>query len=122
VRNAVHSPIFQPYQLSRFSVAQILHGRGVLGRGRARTPGGEVAIWGAVRGGSDLLSALDRANWARPIGEFRLVVDKGDPANLVSFCADGAKRISPTQYEVRKTSFLPGTDLHILILKRSRNR
>ncbi|HWE19045.1 MAG TPA: DUF4424 family protein, partial [Hyphomicrobiaceae bacterium] len=62
------------------------------------------------------------SNWARPIGQFRLVVDKGDPANLVSFCADGAKRISPTQYEVRKTSFLPGTDLHILILKPSRNR
>ena len=61
-------------------------------------------------------------NWARPIGEFHLVVDKGDPASLVSFCAEGVKRIGPTQYEVRKTSFLPSADLHILILKRSRNR
>jgi hypothetical protein len=62
------------------------------------------------------------ADGARPIGQFRLVVDKGDPANLVSFCADGVRQISPTQLEVRTADFVPNDDLHILILKRSRSR
>jgi len=62
------------------------------------------------------------ANWAKPIGEFRLVVDTGDPANLVSFCMEGARKTGPTRYEVRKTAFLPQDDLHILILKRLRGR
>jgi hypothetical protein len=56
------------------------------------------------------------ANWAKPIGEFRLVIDKGAADNLVSFCASGVKKISPTQFEVRKTNFTPTDDLHILIL------
>ncbi len=29
------------------------------------------------------------ANWAGPIKDFRLVVDKGKPGNLISFCATG---------------------------------
>ena len=57
------------------------------------------------------------ANWARPIGSFRLVVDKGKPANLVSFCADGVKKIGPTQYEVRHTNWRPTRDLHVLIIE-----
>ena len=32
------------------------------------------------------------ANWAKPIKDFRLVVDKGEPDSLVSFCATGVKR------------------------------
>jgi hypothetical protein len=55
-------------------------------------------------------------NWAGPIGDFRLVVDKGDPSNLVSFCADGVKKISATEFEVRKKNFVPSKDLHVLIL------
>jgi hypothetical protein len=62
-------------------------------------------------------SLATETNRARPIGEFRLVVDKGHPANLVSFCADGAQKIGPTRYEVRKTDYRPTTDLHVLILK-----
>jgi Domain of unknown function (DUF4424) len=57
------------------------------------------------------------ANWAGPIGEFTLVVDKGKPMNLVSFCATGVKKISPTRFELRKTNFLPKSDLSILILE-----
>jgi Domain of unknown function (DUF4424) len=57
-------------------------------------------------------------NWARPIGEFRLVVDKGNPSNLVSFCADGVKKISATEFEVRKKNFMPSKDLKILILRK----
>jgi hypothetical protein len=55
-------------------------------------------------------------NWAGPIGDFRLVVDKGDPSNLVSFCADGVKKISATEFEVRKKNFVPSKDLNVLIL------
>jgi hypothetical protein len=57
------------------------------------------------------------ANWKGPIGDFRLVVDKGSTDNLVSFCMDGVKKIAPTQFEVRKTNFEPQRDLDILIVK-----
>jgi hypothetical protein len=56
------------------------------------------------------------ANWKAPIGDFRMVVDKGAPANLVSFCADGVKKISATQFEVRHTNFTPTGDVSIVIL------
>jgi hypothetical protein len=56
------------------------------------------------------------ANWKKPIGDFRMVVDKGDAANIVSFCADGVHKISPTQFEVRHTDFTPTSDVSILIL------
>ena len=57
------------------------------------------------------------ANWKAPIGDFRMVVDKGDPANIVSFCAEGVRKISPTQFEVRHTNFTPTGDVSILILQ-----
>ncbi|MDB5429235.1 MAG: hypothetical protein JWP35_351 [Caulobacter sp.] len=57
------------------------------------------------------------ANWKKPIGDFRLVVDKGAAENLVSFCATGVTKIAPTRFEVRKTNFTPVKDLSILILK-----
>ncbi|WEK46151.1 MAG: DUF4424 family protein [Candidatus Andeanibacterium colombiense] len=57
------------------------------------------------------------ANWRGPIGEFRLVVDKGLPENLVSFCMDGVTKLSPTQFEVRKLDYEPDRDLNILILQ-----
>ena len=57
------------------------------------------------------------ANWKAPIGDFRLVVDKGRPDALVSFCMDGVTRLDTTRFEVRKTAFRPGRDLSILILE-----
>ena len=57
------------------------------------------------------------ANWAKPIGTFRLVIDKGAQENLVSFRGDGVKKISPTQFEITKTNFSPSRDINILILK-----
>ena len=57
------------------------------------------------------------ANWAGPIRDFHLVIDKGAPSNLVSFCADGVKKISPTRFEIHKTDFIPKQDLFVLILK-----
>jgi hypothetical protein len=56
-------------------------------------------------------------NWRSPIGDFRLVVDKGAPGNLVSFCAEGVRKISPTRFEVRKKSWRPDRDLRILIVQ-----
>jgi hypothetical protein len=58
------------------------------------------------------------ANWSGPIKAFRLVVDKGSPDNLISFCGEGVKKIGPTQFEMRKTDFTPGGNLSVLILKR----
>ena len=57
------------------------------------------------------------ANWAMPIGDFRLVVDKGRPSNLVSFCATGVRKISPTQFEVRHRNWRPTQDLHVIIVE-----
>lgn len=61
-------------------------------------------------------------NWRSPIGRFRLVVDKGKPGNLVSFCETGVKKISPTQYEVRHNNWRPRQDLHVLIIEPQRSR
>jgi hypothetical protein len=59
------------------------------------------------------------ANWAGPIRSFRLVIDKGRPENLVTFCGEGVKKISATQFEMRKTDFTPQTDLHILLVTKN---
>jgi hypothetical protein len=56
------------------------------------------------------------ANWKGPIKDFRLVVDKGKPDSLVSFCAQGVKKISPTQFEARYSNFTPTKNLDILIV------
>jgi hypothetical protein len=55
-------------------------------------------------------------NWRSPIGSFRLVVDKGDARSLVSFCGEGVRRISPTQFEMRRTNWRPDRDLAVLIV------
>jgi hypothetical protein len=57
------------------------------------------------------------ANWKAPIGEFHMVIDKGDAANLVSFCGEGVRKISATQFEVRHTNFTPKSDVSIVILR-----
>lgn len=56
-------------------------------------------------------------NWRAPIGDFRLVVDKGRPENLVSFCGEGVRRISPTRFEMRRRNWRPTRDLDVLILR-----
>ncbi|MGU3493549.1 DUF4424 domain-containing protein [Xanthobacteraceae bacterium A53D] len=56
------------------------------------------------------------ANWAGPIGDFTLTVDKGKPENLVSFCGKDVKKISPTQFQMKAKDFWPTEDLGILIL------
>jgi hypothetical protein len=58
------------------------------------------------------------SNWSGPIREFRLVVDKGAPDNLVSFCGENVRKIGPTQFEMKKTNFVPQRNLALLILQR----
>jgi hypothetical protein len=60
------------------------------------------------------------ANWSGPMREFRLVVDKGAPENLLSFCGQGVRKISPTQFEVRASNFVPSANISLLILKPER--
>lgn len=57
------------------------------------------------------------ANWAGAIRQFRLTVDKGAPENLVSFCMDGVRKLSPTEFAVEKSDFYPTRNLEILILR-----
>lgn len=58
-------------------------------------------------------------NWSGgAIENFRLVVDKGSPENLVSFCGDDVRKIGPTTFEMVKQNFWPERELEILILER----
>jgi hypothetical protein len=74
----------------------------------------EQAVLGEQRIGYILRTG---ANWRSPIGDFRLVVDKGAPENIVSFCGTGLRRISPTQFEMRRTNWRPTQDLRVLIVQ-----
>jgi len=58
------------------------------------------------------------ANWAGPIKDFKLTVDKQKPDRLISFCAKPIKVISPTLVEFTAKDFTPDKDLKILILGR----
>jgi hypothetical protein len=62
------------------------------------------------------------ANWRSPIGEFRLVVDKGRPENIVSFCGTGVRRIGPTRFEMRRRNWRPDRDLAVLIVEPNREQ
>lgn len=44
------------------------------------------------------------------------MVDKGSPDNLVSFCGQGVRKVGLTQFEARAASFIPTSNLSILIL------
>jgi len=56
-------------------------------------------------------------NWKKPIVRFRMIVDKGSADNLISFCATGVRKISPTQFEVVRENWRPDRDLDVLILE-----
>ncbi len=55
------------------------------------------------------------ANWATPIQDFSLTVDR-DPDELTTFCWKGSgkiNKIGPTTFRVTETNFVPSHDLHI---------
>ena len=56
------------------------------------------------------------SNWESSIHRFHVVIDKGSPKNLVSFCGEDVKKTGPTTFEMTKTDFEPDQDLAILIL------
>jgi|GEM_PF-1690489 len=57
-------------------------------------------------------------NWAGgTIRNFRLVVDKGSPDALVTFCGTDIKKISPTKFEFRAANFRPRRDINVFILR-----
>jgi hypothetical protein len=84
------------------------------GADRLRREAGENAMPSELRFGYILTTG---GNWRSPIRNFRLVVDKGDPRNIVSFCGTGVRRISPTQFEMRRTNWRPDYDLKVLIIR-----
>ena len=51
-----------------------------------------------------------------PIKDLRIVVDKGKPDRLVSFCLDNVAKISPTSFEIRMKDYTPDRDLKILLI------
>lgn len=56
------------------------------------------------------------ANWAGPIGRFRLTVDKGSERNYVSFCGTNVRKTGATTFEMTAEDFYPEKDIDILLL------
>ncbi|KTD07886.1 DUF4424 family protein [Legionella jamestowniensis] len=57
------------------------------------------------------------ANWAGPIHQFTLTIDKGNKKNLISFCGkDKAKEISDTELQIKEKNFIPKRNLYLLFL------
>lgn len=88
----------------------------------------ENAVRKAARDTGDPYTALSETrldyvltsggNWATGmIGSFKLIVDKGAPENLVSFCGAGVRKTGPTTFEMEASDFYPERDLEVLILK-----
>jgi hypothetical protein len=57
------------------------------------------------------------ANWAAPIRDFQMTIDKGQPNALVSFCGTGVKKTGPTTFAVHYTNFTPTSDVAVLLLE-----
>ena len=62
------------------------------------------------------------ANWAGPIGDFHMTVDKEDPETLASFCGSDFRKTSETTYEMRAKDFTPSKNVDILIVYKSDQR
>lgn len=56
------------------------------------------------------------ANWAKPIQDFKLTIER-DAGELVSFCWAGkVKKISPTRFQMSEKNFVPQQDLDIIFV------
>ena len=56
------------------------------------------------------------ANWAKPIQDFKLTIER-DAGELVSFCWAGkVKNISPTRFQMSEKNFVPQQDLDIIFV------
>jgi hypothetical protein len=57
------------------------------------------------------------ANWAGPIGDFRLTIEKPKPDSIMSFCFPGKlTKTSPTTFQFTAKDFLPTGDLSIVFV------
>lgn len=56
------------------------------------------------------------ANWAKPIQDFKLTIER-DAGEIVSFCWAGkVKKISPTRFQMSEKNFVPQQDLDIIFV------
>jgi hypothetical protein len=117
VSTALHEREFRQSAEGRRQIARYCIDRDFLAsldRMAARAGRPEQAMLPELRVGYILRTG---ANWRSPIGSFRLVVDKEAAGNIVSFCGTGLRRISPTQFEMRRTNWRPTEDLNVLIVQ-----
>lgn len=57
------------------------------------------------------------ANWARPIGSFRLTIEKDAPDQIITLCAEGLQKTGPVRFEMTRTDFTPQDDIRIMMLQ-----
>lgn len=53
-------------------------------------------------------------NWSGPIRRFRLTLDKGQTDVILSLCAQGLRKVAPTQFVMEATDYVPKSDLKVL--------
>ena len=61
------------------------------------------------------------ANWAKPIANFKLTVER-DPNELVSFCWKGkgkVRKVGSTTFEIKETNFVPKHDFEVAFIMKS---
>jgi hypothetical protein len=85
-------------------------------RGIDRIAGDAEANTAGVRERRISYAFATGANASAPVRDFRLVIDKGRPENLVSFCLDNVKKITSTTFEVRMKDFTPERGLKVLLI------
>ena len=79
---------------------------------------GLKAAWQKTMHGYDLRYILTTArNWSGPIKKFKLTVAASAPGLLVSSCAKGIQRTSPTTLVMTREDFHPDEDLTILFVE-----
>ena len=56
------------------------------------------------------------ANWAKPIGKFKLTIDR-EPNTVLSLCWDKSlRKVGPNRFQAVKENFLPKKDLDIIFV------
>jgi len=56
------------------------------------------------------------ANWAGPIGHFRMTLDKGSPDAILTLCWDDLEKTAPTTFVFEATNYVPDRDLSMAVV------
>jgi len=81
-----------------------------------RAAEGQEEDYSPTLAGRELKYVLTTAgNWLGPIQKFQLKVEKS-PDALVSLCAEGIKRPSPTTFDLAEDNYSPNKDLNVLFI------